>query len=199
MDVYFIRHGQTDGNQAKRHQHPDTPLNEIGVTQAEATARLFVNKSVTHIITSRQKRAMQTAEKISVVTGVIPETTDLFEEMHRPGYLIGERRAGWVTWRYMILWYLGYPAASMHDGETYEVFRQRLFAGRKYLESLPRNASVVIVSHAAFMSFFIAYINREKPISLFRSIRLFIAMIRLRNTEVVHLSFDGVDWHRHHR
>ncbi len=199
MDVYFIRHGQTDGNTAKRHQHPDTPLNEIGKQQAEAAAAVFADMHITHIITSRQKRAMQTAEQIGAVTGVIPETTDLFEEMYRPEYLIGERRTGWVTWRYMILWYLGYQAASMHDGETYEAFRQRLSIGRKYLESLPINASVVIVSHAAFISFFASYIKREKPISFFQSTCLFIAMLRLKNTAVVHLSFDGVDWHRHHR
>ena len=39
MDVYLVRHGQTDGNVGHRHQHPNTDLNEHGLVQAAAVAK----------------------------------------------------------------------------------------------------------------------------------------------------------------
>ena len=58
MDVFFVRHGQTDGNIAQRYQHPDTRLNEVGKAQAEAIAGKIATLEPTHIITSTQLRAV---------------------------------------------------------------------------------------------------------------------------------------------
>ena len=74
MNLYVVRHGQTDYNVQKLFQgHIDIPLNNTGIEQAKETAAKFENISVDIILVSPLKRAIQTAEYISKVTGVKPE------------------------------------------------------------------------------------------------------------------------------
>ena len=74
MDIYFVRHGQTDGNVAGRHQHPDITLNELGKLQVARVAKLLKGMKPTHLITSTNKRAMETAMVIGREGDLIPET-----------------------------------------------------------------------------------------------------------------------------
>jgi broad specificity phosphatase PhoE len=39
MKIYFVRHGQTGGNVAHRHQTEHTPLTDVGHEQARASSR----------------------------------------------------------------------------------------------------------------------------------------------------------------
>lgn len=71
MEVYVVRHGQTDYNVKKLFQgHIDIPLNDIGIQQAKETALNFKDVSIDAILVSPLKRTIQTASYISAVTGV---------------------------------------------------------------------------------------------------------------------------------
>ena len=68
MRLYFVRHGQTANNRAKRLQgRSDSPLNEEGVRQAELVREFFAAHGikVTKVYSSPLQRAVQTAEIIS--------------------------------------------------------------------------------------------------------------------------------------
>jgi broad specificity phosphatase PhoE len=91
MDLYLVRHGQTDGNVARRHQHPAIELNEQGKEQVKKVAKVIRHMKPTHLITSTNVRAVETARQIGLVTDLIPETYPAFEELKRPPFLIGER------------------------------------------------------------------------------------------------------------
>ncbi len=59
---YFIRHGETDWNRAKRLQGAtDVPLNDFGISQARISANRFAGIRIDIIVTSPLQRAMQTA------------------------------------------------------------------------------------------------------------------------------------------
>lgn len=191
MDIYLVRHGQTDGNLASRHQHPDTSLNQEGEKQAREVGDYFSKLAITHIFASRQQRALATAKAIGDTLNLTPSALDLFEELHRPAYLIGERRTGWATIRYMFLWYLGHAPASHHDGETYSDLRRRIQEAKKYLAELPVDAKVIIVSHSAFITFFLAHFNSERPIGFFRAIYLFIKMLLMRNASYIRIRYNN--------
>jgi broad specificity phosphatase PhoE len=122
MDIYFIRHGQTDGNVARRHQHPDIDLNEMGKLQVARTAKLVKRLRPTHLITSTSKRAVETAQAIGLATDLIPETYPAFEELKRPTFLIGKRFHDSDSLKYIWGWFFGVKAAPMHDGESYADF-----------------------------------------------------------------------------
>ena len=71
MEIYVVRHGQTDYNVKKVFQgHIDIPLNETGEKQAQETASKFRNIDVDMILVSPLQRALQTAKPISKITEV---------------------------------------------------------------------------------------------------------------------------------
>ena len=71
MNIYVIRHGQTDYNVKNVYQgQRDIPLNNVGIKQAEEIANKFKDIKVDMILVSPLIRAKQTAEYISKVTGV---------------------------------------------------------------------------------------------------------------------------------
>lgn len=186
MDVYFIRHGQTNGNIARRHQHTDTPLNESGTQQVAAIAAEVAALNPTHIITSTQLRAIETTRILASAVPVIPETHPEFAELGRPESLVGVRFFGLTTFLYILWWYFG---AEIKDGESYEDFRQRIIRARTYLESLPTDARVVVVSHSVFTNIFIEHACRDAKMSLWRAARSFIKIFTLRNAGIVHLRY----------
>ena len=202
MEVYLVRHGQTDGNVGRRHQHSETKLNAHGLAQAAAVATEIVQLNLTHLITSTQLRAMETARIIGDKIHIIPETEPLFEELHQSKSMIGERlvsvHAGW----YAAFWFLGVPRASMSDGETYTAFIERLAAARKYLEALPPDARVVVVSHSVFINFFLEHMRHPKRMNLIRLIIRAFHILTLKNTSITHVRYEkplfgqtGTGWH----
>ncbi|MDE7059311.1 MAG: histidine phosphatase family protein, partial [Lachnospiraceae bacterium] len=65
MDIYLIRHGETDYNKGRRLQGvTDIPLNERGIALAEQTARELLEIRFDKIFTSPLVRAKKTAEII---------------------------------------------------------------------------------------------------------------------------------------
>ena len=67
MKVYYVRHGQTDWNLARRMQGGGTEkdLNETGLKQAEETRKELENVNYDIVIRSPMHRAEQTAEIIN--------------------------------------------------------------------------------------------------------------------------------------
>ena len=189
MDVYFVRHGRTDGNDAFRHQHPHTTLNELGIIQAINIAKFLKRQRPTHLITSTYLRSIETARVISNECDLIPETHPAFEELHRPEFLVGERIFGKVTITYLLRWFFGMKSASMHDGETYADFTRRLAEARRHLESLPENSRVVVVSHAVFINFFLEHMCRPREMSLWRACIRIVKILLFKNTGIIHVRF----------
>lgn len=87
--VYFVRHGESEGNAARIHQSKDTPLSEIGHSQAKIVALRFSKIQVSRIIASTYLRARQTAQAIADRNNLEVETNELFAERKGPSELIG--------------------------------------------------------------------------------------------------------------
>ena len=66
MNIYYVRHGQTDWNKVKRLQgRTDNPLNEVGIEQAKKTRDLLKNEKIDLIICSPLRRTLETANIIN--------------------------------------------------------------------------------------------------------------------------------------
>ena len=70
MSILLVRHGETALNAARIVQHPDTPLNERGIGQAQRLAARLADFPIMGVVSSDYKRAHMTAEAISTVTGL---------------------------------------------------------------------------------------------------------------------------------
>lgn len=183
IDIYFVRHGQTDGNVAKRHQVEHTKLTPEGNEQVAQTAQWSKTIAPTHFLSSRHVRALQTAEIIGEAIDMIPETHELFIELRRPDTLYGHRHRSVRSMVYLLRWYLGFAGGDGNngEGESYKVFRERLEDAQKYLKSLPDGSRVLVVSHAVFIGFMLEHLCDKQPISLWHALKLFRNLLRLHN------------------
>ncbi len=192
IDIYLIRHGQTAGNIAKRHQAEKTKLTETGRAQMQQAARWAKTIAPTHLLSSKHVRALESASLIGIGIDLIPETDDLFIELKRPRHIYGYRHRSLRSLRYLLSWYLGYAGGdgSDQDGESYVVFRERLFAAQQKLQTFPDNARVLLVSHTVFITFFLAHLCDTRPLTPLRALRVFYRLLHLRNGAYTHVRYN---------
>lgn len=81
--LYLIRHGQSAGNAEGRFGgHGATPLSELGMKQAEMTAKALVKENITAIYSSDLLRAVNTARYLADRTQLKVNATPAFRERH---------------------------------------------------------------------------------------------------------------------
>jgi broad specificity phosphatase PhoE len=102
--IAFVRHGQTALNREGRLQgRLDPPLSEVGVEQAAALGRAFLNADIAHVVTSPLRRARDTAAAIASLHDLDVETDDRLIELDYgdwDGIAMGEVPAAqWAAWR----------------------------------------------------------------------------------------------------
>jgi glucosyl-3-phosphoglycerate phosphatase len=190
MELFLVRHGQTAGNLAGRHQADETDLTLQGEQQATAAAHIIHAIQPTHLITSTMLRAVETARIISQVCDLIPETNALFRELEKPPRLNGHLLKSLYSLWFYARWYLGLTNHTKEGGEAYAEFRQRLKNARLYLEAYPPEARVVVVSHSVFITFFIMHRCHEGPLFPWTLIWCFIKVLTIKNGSVVKLVYD---------
>jgi probable phosphoglycerate mutase len=64
MSIVLVRHGETASNAQRVLQHPETPLSERGLAQAQRVAERLTHTRVAEIAASDYARALTTAERI---------------------------------------------------------------------------------------------------------------------------------------
>lgn len=192
MEVYLVRHGQTNANRKHYHQRPDSSLNEKGHGEAEAVAKILSTFSPTHLISSPFFRTRQTAEYIKKETGLEPQMEEVFTEIHRPLDVYGKPYTSLASFWYFLRWLLsgnGTYKDEIH-GESYGAFLLRIGDARKLLESLPSDSCVVVVSHAFFINFFVHHICNEKPLPIWRASFRFLKILAIKNGSITHLTYE---------
>lgn len=80
MTILWLRHGETALNAAKVMQPADTPLAPRGLAQADAAAKRLRDLQPAAILSSDMPRARQTAEAVSLATGLRVRTDPRLRE-----------------------------------------------------------------------------------------------------------------------
>ncbi len=152
MRLHFIRHGQTDWNQARRIQgSSDIELNETGIAQARDLGEKLLKEQapIVRIYSSKQKRAYQTASIISQIIGCPLLVADGLEEVclgHWEGLTWLEVKASYPA-EYEF-WYQNRSDAKSHQGESYrELVERALSAIHRIIAE--NTQDVAIVTHNA--------------------------------------------------
>lgn len=192
IDVYFIRHGETGGNLAKRHQAEKTRLTPEGKEQARSLIPIIENINPTHVLASSRVRALQTANIATETLGIIPETSPMLVELKRPDVVYGYHHKSVRSMWYLIAWYFGFLGGdgTNSDGESYKEFRERIAQVQVELAMLPDNSRVVVVSHAVFIGFFVAHLCNTTSVSFSQAWGLFRNVLGLRNASVTHVQYN---------
>jgi len=188
MEIFLVRHGETGGNIAHRHQAEDTPLTEKGKRQAQEAAAIIKKYEPTHLVTSTLVRAIETATVIGEECDLIPETNNLFIELERPQKLHGHFHKSPRSLFFYMQWYLG--RTSDAEGESYSELRQRIIESKKALSEFPEDARVIVVTHSVFMSLFLAHTCREEMLTPLQAAGAFRTILKTRNTHIAPILFN---------
>ena len=147
--IVFWRHGRTEWNLARRFQgQTDIPLDDVGIEQARVAARLLTGLSPTAIITSDLTRAIQTAEALAELTGLVPSVDPRLRETDAgiwEGLVWTDLDSAYGDDLRRWAWDPHLPAGG---GETrVEVAARVTEAVRAAVDELPDESTLVVVTH----------------------------------------------------
>lgn len=144
MKVYYVRHGQTDWNLARKMQGGGTEkdLNETGLNQAEETRKELENVNYDIVIRSPMHRAEQTAEIINQGRNV-PIIVDERMRERKLGELEGHPITDEMEsriWNYEL-------NAPINGGESLHEFEKRILDFLEDIKQKYKDKTVLIVAH----------------------------------------------------
>lgn len=163
MELYIIRHGETDWNKEKRLQgRSDTELNEYGIELARITAEALKDVTFDCIYSSPLKRAYKTAEIIRMDRNVDIIMDDRLLEIafgEMEGVPLNERPP---EFQKFFTDPAGYVAPA--GGETYEELVERT---KNFIEEVVVPAShnmdrMLIVAHGALNKALMLNLNHDE-------------------------------------
>ncbi len=83
MDIYLVRHGETESNRERRYLGwTESPLSTLGLRQAERTAYFLAGERINALYCSDLNRAFHTARVIGKSCALQPEPCSLLREIH---------------------------------------------------------------------------------------------------------------------
>lgn len=189
-DFYIIRPGQTDSNTTHRHQPDSGRLTAVGRQQME-TLGSFVQHTLrpTHILASRQVRALESAALLAQATHLVPSVSLDLEELLRPATLAGYSHRSARTVFYLLRWFFGLTQSTKSGGESYAAFLDRIDRVRSGLTHYDSQATVVVVSHAVTISFLVSVLERGR-IRWWHWPQIWWRVFHIQNASVTHLHYD---------
>lgn len=144
LDLWLVRHGETDGNAQRRiHGRTDTPLNATGVAQAERLASRLAGVAFDAVFASPLRRAHGTATV--ALPGSDPRLDPRLRELDygifegRTWEELDEAEAAIARW-----WREDTVNRRLPEGESYAEMAARLLAFRA---ELPASGTVAVFTH----------------------------------------------------
>ena len=188
MELYLVRHGETESNRQKRYQGwMESPLSEKGLKQAEKAGLFLGNNNIDGLFCSDLERAFHTARVIGSFCGLKPEISPLLREIHFgrwEGMTYNEIEARWGE--DIRRWFDDPFTRSAPEGETIEQVCERMLA---FLNELPLKRPdcnrVIVVSHGGSIRALLQHflnLNRDS----FWNLKVENASISLVHWEKVH-------------
>jgi broad specificity phosphatase PhoE len=136
----FVRHGESKANKDGILSTPDTPLTELGISQARQTGIDLKGKGVKVIASSDFIRAQQTAETIAGELGIEVENIKVISTLHERlmGSFEGKPREHEGIW---------YFSAEGPEFEPLQDLLDRLHDALETIRELSKEGLVAVVGH----------------------------------------------------
>jgi len=162
--IYFVRHGQTNGNVLGMVQDLTDALSSAGEIQAEKMAARAQNLEFETILSSDAMRAVQTAAIIAKRTGHTVSHHAVFREIMRPSSFMGKLILTSEFQQFDEAWRSHFDGNwRFEDEETQSELLGRVAAAIELLEARPEK-NILVVSHGYFLRSIAAYILSGKKI-----------------------------------
>ena len=158
--LYLVRHGQSAGNAEGRFGgHSATPLSELGIRQAEMTAKTLAKERIDAIYSSDLHRAVQTAEPLAKLLDLPVIKTPAFRERHvgvLEGLTFDESKQTFPKDYYALV-----NRNIQHvitKGESYRHLLRRATGELREILRVHQGKKVVIFSHTGAICFLTLYL-----------------------------------------
>jgi broad specificity phosphatase PhoE len=164
--VHLVRHGESEGNVGGKWQTEESSLTQNGREQASLLANRLATYPFDVILSSKMKRAMQTADIIADHIKVPIESTVLLNERRRPTEQLGiEKNNPEALLAEMEI-------KTRFDEENFRFSDEENFSDLKYrvqnffhfLKDRKEN-NILVVTHEIFMRMIAAYIAHGEDIT----------------------------------
>ena len=185
LDLWLVRHGETDWNATKRVQgHSDVPLNALGERQARALAERLKGVEFDQVYASDLSRACRTAQLC------FPAATIHKDNRLREIHLGNFEGRDWTTFdeseqQQASVWFAGPYDVRVPGGESSDDLLTR---SRAWLSSLPSSGRVIAFAHGGIIATILySFTGRPEPRKFGEPLGW---GFRLRNTSIsrLHLS-----------
>jgi broad specificity phosphatase PhoE len=186
LDLWLVRHGQTDWNLEKRIQGwTDVPLNRLGLLQATRIGQSLRHIQFRAVYSSDLARAQMTA---AIIHGFVtaPLLVDPMLRERQFGKLEGQIRTNDIhTHRSSVSPHAEHPRLmnATGDGETDEQIRRR---STEFIQSLAhkyRDGNLLCVTHGGWIRALLEAYN--------------VTDFSIQNASVTRLSFTNDEWQVH--
>ena len=157
MRLYFVRHGESEGNLGRWHQKHETKLSETGRKQAGVLAERVKHLPIEIILSSAYARACETAEIIAAATNLRVEVTDVLREFKRPSEIVGKdiHDSEVLRIKKLVSEHFGDERWRYSDEENFFDVRKR--ATRFWSEVSKRpERHILVVSHGGIIRYIVA-------------------------------------------
>ena len=149
MRIILVRHGETDANKEGRFQGAsDAPLNQTGLSQAQALGRRLSSEQIVAVYSSPQTRAMQTATPIAESRSLPIQAVEGLRELDI-GELDGLHGPD-LRERYPHIleqWRINVGALTMPGGESIVGLQERTWNAILHIRDRHSEGTVAAVSH----------------------------------------------------
>lgn len=187
--VYLVRHGQSEGNVSASFQTLDSPLSDVGKSQAKELAKRFSKIDFDVLISSPLPRAMETAKTIGSVTGLKPEYFELFREREKPestvGKLHSDKGASLTYQKWIKSLYT--HGMRVENGENFDDIVSRSDEALAFLEERSES-SIVVVTHGYFLRTILARVLLQESLNE-KSLMNFHLRTTMQNTGISVLTY----------
>ena len=188
--VYFVRHGESEGNVGDFHQEHTTPVTEKGRQQAQIVSDRCKNLQIDVVISSALERTRQTADIIVSKIKKPLELSELFEEKRSPKEQTGTARnsSEAIKAGEEIIKNFAVPGFRYSNEENFDDLKTRSKNALQYLEKRPEQ-NILVVTHGVFMRVLVAYLLFGDELTG-RECEQFIRKLFMNNTGIIKLTFN---------
>lgn len=191
--IYFIRHGESEGNTALVRQDAFSPLSVLGRKQAEFMAERCSKLPIDILVASTMTRAQQTASIIGENIGKEVVPSEFFTERRRPSAQTGKPKEDLQALAIdKEIWNNFATAGYRHsDEENFEGLRDRARQALEFLASCPEE-NIAVVTHGFFMRIVLAYVVFREQLTG-KECELFMRTFHMENTGLTIVKYNGSD------
>lgn len=184
MNLYFVRHGESEANVANLRQGPHGSLSEVGREQAGVVAQRFKDIPLDLIISSPYERAKETAEILNAQLQKEMIFSDLLVERKHPGEVVDKPGDHPEVIEVLDLIDKNYHNEHWRfsDEENFVDVKQRAIRAIRYVRGLEKE-NIMILTHGTFIRFVVAVMMFGEGLTSHEFLR-FARFVDLKNTGI---------------